>query len=122
VESPPFPQPLVDRRVASATAVRRVVQKVVRRVWWGFLQKRKRVGVRRQRMMLPSWLWFGVEVFFERVMEVTVWIVATAFCGAPLRGMLEGTIEQVAESAGAMGVQLRTTVPAKLLMGVRVRL
>ncbi len=55
-------------------------------------------------------------------MEVTVWMVAMAFWGAPLRGMLEGTMEQVAESAGAMGVQLRTTVPAKLLMGVRVRL
>ena len=48
-------------------------------------------------MMLPSWLWFGVGVFFERVVEVTVWMVALAFWGAPLRGMLEG-------SEGAGGV------------------
>ncbi len=48
-------------------------------------------------------------------MEVTVWMVAMAFWGAPLRGMLEGTIEQVAKSAGVMGVQLRTTVPAEVV-------
>ena len=38
-------------------------------------------------------------------------MVAMAFCGAPLRVMLEGSSEQVAYWAGVMGVQLRTTVP-----------
>ena len=44
-------------------------------------------------------------------MVVMVLIVAMAFWGAPLRGMLEGRSEQVAYWPGVMGVQLRTTVP-----------
>ena len=77
-------------------------------------------------MTLPNLPGFVVGFTFagvlrDRFMEATVWRVATAFCGAPLRRMLEGRREQVVKSAGWMGVQVRATAPLKLLRGVRVR-
>ncbi len=45
------------------------------------------------------------------LIAVMVLMVAMAVWGAPLRGMLEGSSEQVAYWPGVIGVQLRTTVP-----------
>jgi hypothetical protein len=56
------------------------------------------------------------------VASVTVLMVAMAFCGPPLRVILEGSSEHVEYWPGLMGVQLRTTGPVNLFCGVRVRL
>jgi hypothetical protein len=97
--SPPWPQPLAASKVASAVAVRRVVQSVVRRgrARRGVFQKSQRAGVRRQRMALPNSPGLvAAGLFRERLTEATVWMVATAFWGAPLRVMFEGRSEQEA--------------------------
>ena len=52
----------------------------------------------------------------RELMVVMVLMVAMAFWAAPLRVMLEGRREQVAYWPGVMGVQLRTTVPAVVVL------
>jgi hypothetical protein len=110
---PPLPQPVAERmavvRAMASQMVGRRFEKLERR-------KKRMTAGKRQRSVVRD------RRFAAVVTSVTVLMVAAAFCGEPLRVMLEGSREQVAYCPGLMGVQLRTTVPVKLSCGVRVRL
>src|SRR5713226_966514 len=106
--SPPLPQPVGQRVVRLRRRVQRIARVVfgilfLRRV---FQKKRSEVG-RRQRRVLFRVAWvFVLCAVVPGLMVVMVLMVAMAFWGAPLRGMLEGRSEQVAYWPGVMGVQL----------------